>query len=1049
METNVKIKGIKALLTVLMISLSFFGKTQYCDSLVPTFNVDLSSNPNASWVSPLVSRNGNCCGTSNPDKCLEFVITLNPSAIAVSFNIASGAVPPGALFYQIDCGPVTPVGSPICLIGPGPFTLTFCKPGNNSNTFSITSYSEPIIGPDITVNSGCSGDIYAQYYNEPSMTWTSIFPGATGAYDYLLGCTSGCDTTSFTANGNLPAYIDYLVCGTDIAGCNPLPYCDTIRVTINPPHTVTIDPDSAHLCFGAAPIPLNTTVTGGAGPFTFLWSTGAITPSINAGAGVFIVEVFDITGCMIATDTSIITQDLLPIAANAGPDQLFCNQSIPNVQLSGIIQTAAGGIWSGGAGVFVPNNTDLNAQYTPTPAEIASGSVILTLSSTSNNGCTPDSDQMTISFSGFNANLSLSTNDITCNGANDGSASVTGAAGLQFSWDGGALVPDTFALNLTPGAHDVQILDELGCDTTINFMISEPSILTTSIDFTVDLLCNGTPTGSAQVTANGGTPGYNYSWNSVPVQNSNLMTGVPAGNYSCTITDANGCVDFVNVQINEPAVLNVNLSVVPPSCNGYNNGSISTNVAGGVGPYSYSWSTGAISSNLYNVSAGNYSVIVTDTNGCVNQQFAFVNEPALLTGMITNDTVICLGSNLDLSVNIQGGSGNYGCVWTPGGQNTATIQVSPASDQSYSCLITDNNGCQINFSVNVQIEVLNADDLVASATAGSMCLGDSVGLSAQYLGNDPSVIMQWIHCPTCSTSSTIYDTPAFSAQYVLQASNYCGQFVYDTVTVFVNQPPVLVVSPNSAAICPGESLLFVNNGQNDPSWSYFWEFGDGFTSTMMNPTHNYPSHGNYMVSLTVTDDNGCTAQAINAAFVTVFPQAQAIFNVDNTEVSSLDPVVNFSNYSINANTFIWSFGDGNGSIQANPSYEYDEAGYYTVTLYASNPFGCMDSTFITIHVKPDFDIFVPNTFTPDGDNHNNTFYAKGYGISEKGFTLQIYNRWGDLVFESHDMDAHWDGIINTEGNQRYAQDGTYTWVIFYQDLEEKRHRAEGHVNLLK
>ena len=133
----------------------------YCDSTVPSFYVDLSASANMTWVSPPVQRVGNCCGTTAPDNCLEFTILLNANAIAISFNIASGAIPPGALFYQINCGPPIAVGSPICLNGPGPHNLTFCKPGNNTNTFSVTSYSEPIIGPDITLNASCQGFIYA------------------------------------------------------------------------------------------------------------------------------------------------------------------------------------------------------------------------------------------------------------------------------------------------------------------------------------------------------------------------------------------------------------------------------------------------------------------------------------------------------------------------------------------------------------------------------------------------------------------------------------------------------------------------------------------------------------------------------------------------------------------------------------------------------------------------------------------------------------------------------------------------------------------------
>ena len=127
MKTSLK------LLVIFFISMLFSTsvQAQFCDSLVPTLTVDLSASATQSWTSPSIQRDGSCCGSTAPDVCLEFVITLHPDASAILFDIASGAVPPGALFYQIDCGPITPVGAPICLNGAGPHNLTFCKPGNN------------------------------------------------------------------------------------------------------------------------------------------------------------------------------------------------------------------------------------------------------------------------------------------------------------------------------------------------------------------------------------------------------------------------------------------------------------------------------------------------------------------------------------------------------------------------------------------------------------------------------------------------------------------------------------------------------------------------------------------------------------------------------------------------------------------------------------------------------------------------------------------------------------------------------------------------------
>jgi hypothetical protein len=149
--------------------LSLNANAQYCNTGVPTFTVDLSSNPNTQWISPVVQRNDYCCGTSNPDKCVEFVITLNPQAQGIVFDIYSGSIPTGSMFYQVDCGPASAVGQPICLSGAGPHHITFCKPGNNTNEYIIRSIPEPSASNNLVLNDGCSGTMQAFGLDETSI----------------------------------------------------------------------------------------------------------------------------------------------------------------------------------------------------------------------------------------------------------------------------------------------------------------------------------------------------------------------------------------------------------------------------------------------------------------------------------------------------------------------------------------------------------------------------------------------------------------------------------------------------------------------------------------------------------------------------------------------------------------------------------------------------------------------------------------------------------------------------------------------------------------
>ena len=798
--------GEKMVLIILFYLMSVSVSGQYCDGDVPSFNVDLSADPEMSWTSPLVSRNGNCCGTSNPDRCLEFVLILSAEAISINFVISSGAIPPGALFYQINCGPEIPVGSPICISGPGPHHLTFCKPGNNANTFSIQSFPAPIFGPDLTLCSNEAGFIFAEYYNESSMIWTSIAPGIAGEYNNLLDCTVGCDTVNFVPNGSLPSTISYQVCGTDLAGCLIDPVCETIDVSILPETTIALN------------------------------------------------------------------------------------------------------------------------------------------------------------------NL----NNVSCFGQSNG---------------------------------------------------------------------------SAEITVSDGTAPYAISWNTIPAQNGLQLTGVAAGIYSATITDANGCIQSYDVTITEPATLSVQLAAVPPSCFGGTNGAISTDVNGGTAPYSYNWSNGLVSSNIYSLPSGTYSVTITDANGCqVISSVELVDPPQLLAS-ITEPLAICPGTTVELQIVAEGGSGTLNYLWVPSGENTAAISVQPLENSIIIASVSDDNGCSINLSVSINVVGMDPNGLQASADQTIICAGGSVELTASYSGDPTGVQLSWEHCPSCSTDQVISVFPTSTTSYILTATNECGQSISDTVHVQVNSLPTLSIAVSDASICPGQSVNYTNTGANNILWNYHWTFGDGSYSSQQNPSHVYTYQGFFSISLEVTDDNGCTALLSNGALVTVHPQALASFTVSSTEASTLNGLINTHNYSLNANSFTWNFGDGYTSSQTHPSHTYEESGYFQITLFATNDFGCSDSTFITVHIEPSFELFVPNTFTPDGDYYNNTFFAQGFGISDNDFIFRIFNRWGDLIFESYDIDEGWEGTDKRNLNK--AQDGTYTWVVYFKDGNNQRHRREGHVNVLK
>ena len=237
-----------------------------------------------------MQRVGNCCGTTAPDKCVSFVLTLAPDAQGIVFNVCDGALPPGALFYQVDCGPQQQVGDVLCLSGAGPHQITFCKPGNNQNKYCITSLPFPSAGPDLAVNDGCIDTLTSSGFQDTSIVWTSVFPGPQGSYDILLSCTQDCDSTIVTGGNNLPLFIDYQVCGTQITPCTPTYLCDTVRVYFYNTLKVEITPKNPTVCFGQTTTWIKANASGGSPPYGLLWSTGSTADSIQVGIGTYTVE---------------------------------------------------------------------------------------------------------------------------------------------------------------------------------------------------------------------------------------------------------------------------------------------------------------------------------------------------------------------------------------------------------------------------------------------------------------------------------------------------------------------------------------------------------------------------------------------------------------------------------------------------------------------------------------------------------------------------------------------------------------------------------------
>ena len=295
-----------------------------------------------------------------------------------------------------------------------------------------------------------------------------------------------------------------------------------------------------------------------------------------------------------------------------------------------------------------------------------------------------------------------SQTNVSCNGGADGSATATATGGTApyiYLWSNAA-TPATVT-GLAAGNYSVTVTDANGCSSVQNVTITEPNALTGSISSQTNVACNGGTDGSATATATGGTAPYTYLWSNAAT--TATATGLAAGNYNVTITDANGCTTNVsNINITEPTALTSSISSqTNVACNGASTGAATVTTTGGTAPYTYLWSNASTTATATGLAAGNYNVTITDANGCTtNVSNINITEPTALTSSISSQTnVACNGASTGAAtVTANGGTAPYTYLWS-NAATTATATGLVAG--TYTVTVTDANGC--NSAQNVTI----------------------------------------------------------------------------------------------------------------------------------------------------------------------------------------------------------------------------------------------------------------------------------------------------------------------------------------------------------
>jgi gliding motility-associated-like protein len=826
---------------------------------------------------------------------------------------------------------------------------------------------------------------------------------------------------------NLPA-ATYQVFVEDVNGC-----LDSATVTLQNPSPLLVSGVIANVqCYGQSTGGIDVTVVGGAGPYFYSWSNGSTSEDLtNLSFGTYTVTVTDFNGCVI-TSSYYVSQPSSEAVISSTVNNILCYGN----STGWINATAVGGalpysyFWQGPSG-FVSPNEDLFG--------IVAGSYVLMI--TDNIGCVTQ-DTIVVSQPALITPTVVQTN-VSCYGFDNGSLdiSVTGGVGTyDYSWNIGSSNQDL--INLPPGTYSLTITDDNNCTVNSSYTITQPLQPLNSTISQVNVSCYGDSTGFVNLNVTGGTIAYSYSWsNGATTQD---LFNLPIGTYSVLVTDANGCTTNNQTTITQPQQgLSISSTQTNVSCYGGTNGVINIQSQGGTPSYDYLWNNGMTSSTISGLPIGTYTVLVTDSLNCSQTMNVTITQPQseiTTTNSIIN--LICLNDptgSIDLTMN--GGTPAYNYLWS-NGETTQDIDSLASGD--YTVTITDILGCVLITTLTVEdpIDPMLVNPVVTNVS----CYGGSdAEISLVISGGVPSYDILW------STGDTIVDLDS------LVAGNY-GVLVTDaqgcetplSFTITEPAPIVAYFNPSVTFGCSPLNVTFTNNSSG-PYTNSLWNFGNATSATTQNGITTFTQPGCYDISLIVSNAAGCADTMVTDSLVCVVSGPDASFSASTQGIDYYTGQLVLLNTSDGDITdYLWTFGDGSpNSTLENPIHYYpdQQAASYEVTLTIVDTNGCVDTASYEFSLVELLNVYVPNTLTINGDNINDVFLPIFSNVDiMKNYQMEIYNRWGQLVWETDIVSEGWNGRYK---DNKDVQLGVYTWKIRYTDNKGETRVLVGHVTTLR
>lgn len=901
---------------------------------------------NITFDDPEISYPGNF--SWNPTTAMTGETTLNPTVCPTSATTYIITASDTAGCVNRDAQVTISIDPTCCDIQ---FTANALSPNCNQQDGSITL--------DVTVGSG-----------DYSFEWSN---GATTKD--IVGLASG----------------SYSVTITDlIQNCSK----DSTIILLEPNKPeITLDTVINVLCFGDDNGDVEVSVSGGTLPYSFNWSNGATSEDLtDLTANDYILIVIDNANCA----------DTLEVAVTQ-PDVLLAEGSQTDILCFG---DTTGAIEVDVTGGTLPYNFEWsNGATTENLENLVSDIYSVTI--TDANGCETD-----LAFElDQPAQLEFETiiTSAEC-GESNGGVVVNliggGVPNYVFEWSNGNS-PDLE--NVSVGFYSVTLTDGNGCTEERTVYVPNINAPEVTLDSLANVTCNGGSNGFASVTVSAGVTPYTFEWtNSSSIDT--FAENLSAGNYIFEVTDAEGCITLLNVDITEPAALAISSTTSNTQCE-QTNGSIAVTITGGTSPYDYLWSNGETTEDLAGLAADDYILTVTDANGCelVSQTFTIGIDGTLPKPNITVDGTIPFCEGQSVVLTSDNATGN---IWS-NGETTQSITVSDVGDYSVFIL---RNDCESEVSDIVTVTITPIPDAPVITANGpiTFCEGESVVLTSNYATGNT-----WNN-NEISQSITVTEDGSYTVTAIV---NGCPSPVSEPVVVVVNEIPEAIITSEENEVCAGGSLVL----QATP-------FADGYlwNDSTTNQTITISQSGVYTVTVTIA---GCSDEAE----VTI--GSKALPNVDlGTDTTLCDgETLALNAFNANIESYNWSTGATTSEI------EVVESGLVTITV--TNECGNISDEILITFEGCACKLMMPDAFTPDGDGKNDLF-APSYDCSISNYIFRIYNRWGQLVFESNNPNAGWNGTFESKEQPV----GTYVYYVEYTGIEgntsEKRNE-KGALTLIR